>query len=158
MCRKAGGQLNVLKRLGSYLPLHVHKAVAFILSHFNYCPLVRYFSTAKQILKNEKIHERVVRFIHGDYHSDYASLLLNINSNTMEIRRMRALCVEIYKTLNNQNPDYMKDIFVKPDGRHSSRRSLNISVPRVHQTTFGLRSIRYEGVTLWNALWPTRIY
>ena len=52
--RKAGGQLNALKLPGSYLPLHVRKAVAnsFILSHFNYCPLVCYFSAAKQILKN----------------------------------------------------------------------------------------------------------
>ena len=145
ICRKAGGQLNALKRLGSYLPLHVRVANSFILSHFNYFPLVWYFSTAKQIQKIEKIHERVVRFIHDDYHSDYVSLLLSTNSSTIEVRRIRALCVEIYKTLNNLNPDYMKDIFVKPDGRHSSRRPLNISVPRAHQATFGLKSIRYEG-------------
>ena len=112
ICRKAGGQLNALKRLGSYLPLHVRKVVAnsFIFSHFNYCPLVWYFWYAKQIQKIEKIHERVVRFIHDDYHSDYVSLLLSTNSNTMEVRRMRALCVKTYKTLNNLNPDYMKDI------------------------------------------------
>ena len=85
MCRKAGGQINALKRLGSYLAQHVRKAVAnsFILSHFNYCPLVWYSSTAKQFYKIEKIHEQVVRFIHDDYHSDYASLLLNTNSSTM---------------------------------------------------------------------------
>ena len=71
---------------------------------------------------------------------------------SMEVRRMRALCVKIYKTLNNLNPDYMKDIFVKPDGRHSSRRPLSINVPRVHQATSGLSSIWYEGVNLWNAL------
>ena len=28
ICRKAGGQLNARERLGSYLPLHVRKAVA----------------------------------------------------------------------------------------------------------------------------------
>ena len=79
--QKADGQLNALKRFGSYLPLHVREVVAnsFILSHFNYCPLVWYFSTAKQIQKIEKIHGRVVRFIHGDYHIDYTILLLNTN-------------------------------------------------------------------------------
>ena len=41
---------------------------------------------------------------------------------------------------------------MKPDGRNSSRRPLNVSVPRVHQTTFGSRSIQYEGAKLWNAL------
>ena len=46
----------------------------------------------------------------------------------------------------------MKDIFIEPDGRHSSRRPQNIRVPRVHQTTFGLRSIWYEVAKLWNVL------
>ena len=48
ICRKAGGQLNALKRLSSYLPCFVPKAVAnsFILPHFNYCPLVWYVKNA----------------------------------------------------------------------------------------------------------------
>ena len=101
MCRKACGQLNALKRLGSYLPLHVRRAIVSKFFHsvaFQLLPLVWYFSTAKQIKKIEKIHERVVRFIHDDYHSDSASLLLNTNSSITEVRRMTALCVEIYKT------------------------------------------------------------
>ena len=106
ICRKAGGQLNALKRLSSYLPLHVGEAVAnsFILWHFNCCPLVWYFCTAKQIQKLKRIRERVVPCMHDDYHSDYASLLLNTNLSTMVVRRMRALCAEIYMTLNNLIP------------------------------------------------------
>ena len=39
ICRKAAGQLNTLKRLGSYIPLESRKILAnsFILSNFNYC-------------------------------------------------------------------------------------------------------------------------
>ena len=29
----------------------------------------------------------------------------------MNFRRLRTLCVEIYKTLNDLNPSFMKDIF-----------------------------------------------
>ena len=47
----------------------------------------------------------------------------------MEVRRMRYLCVEIYKTLNDLNPGHMKDIF------------------QVQQSAFGTRRIRYEGAT-----------
>ena len=32
------------------------------------------------------------------------------------------------------------------------RGSQNLSVPRVHTTTCGLRNIRYEGARLWNSL------
>ena len=57
ICRKAAEQLNALKRLGSYIPLESRKILAdsFILSTFNYCPLVWCFSTAKQVQKIEKI-------------------------------------------------------------------------------------------------------
>ena len=65
---------------------------------------------------------------------------------------MRAFCVEIYNAFDNLNADYMKDIFAKLDGRHSSMRPLSISFLRVHQTTCRLRGIRYEGAKLWNAL------
>ena len=62
VCRKAAGQLNALKRLTSYLPLNARKVLvdAFIFS-YNHCPLVWYFSTAKQLQKIEKIQARALR-------------------------------------------------------------------------------------------------
>ena len=36
---------------------------SFILAHFNYCPLVWYFTSPTQINKMEKIQERALRFI-----------------------------------------------------------------------------------------------
>ena len=47
-------EFHISESLGSYLPLHVRQVVAnsFIWSHFNYCPLVWYFSTAKQNSKD----------------------------------------------------------------------------------------------------------
>ena len=56
ICRKAAGQLNALKCLSSYLPFDATKVLvdALILSDLNYCPLVWYFSTAKQLRKIEK--------------------------------------------------------------------------------------------------------
>ena len=55
--RKASRQLNALKCLGFYIPLDTRKILAssFIIFNFNYCPLVWYFSTAKQLQKIEKI-------------------------------------------------------------------------------------------------------
>ena len=57
ICCKASRQLNALKRLDFYIPLDTRKILtnSFIISNFNYCPLVRYFSTAKQLQKIEKL-------------------------------------------------------------------------------------------------------
>ena len=62
----------------------------------------------------------------------------------MEFRCMRYLGVEIYKTLNDLNPGYMKDIFQVQQSAYSTRRPYNKKVPRVNQTAFGTRSILYE--------------
>ena len=84
ICRKAAGQLNALKRLGSFIPFETRRVLAdsFILSNFNYCPLVWYFSTAKQYQKIEKIQERVLRFVQNDYISDYSMLLKSTGSGS----------------------------------------------------------------------------
>ena len=154
ICCKASRQLNALKRLSCYIPLDTRKILAnsFIISNFNYCSLVWYFSTAKQLWKIEKIQERVLRFLHSDCVSDHLMLLKANGSVSMEIRCVRYLCIEIYKTLNNLNPGYMKDIFQVQQSAYSTRRPYNIKVPRVNQTAFSTRSIRYEGAKVWNHL------
>ena len=60
--------LNALKRLCFHIKLDTRKILAnsFIISNFNYCPLVWDFSTAKQLQKIEKTQERVLRFLHDD--------------------------------------------------------------------------------------------
>ena len=155
VCKKAAGQLNALKRLqGSVISYNTRKVLAesFILSNFNYCPLVWYFSIAKQLQMMEKIQERVLRFLHNDYESDYLMLLKISGSVIMDVKQMRYLCVEIYKTLNNLSSDYVKDIFQVQQSAYSSRRPHNIPIPRVNQTKFGTRSIRCEGPRIWNHL------
>ena len=144
---KASGQLNALKRLSSHLTYKSRKAAvdAFILSNFNYCLLVWYFSTARELQKIERIQERALRLIHGDYESDYNVLLDRSNTVTMKVKRMRVLCIEIYRTLNSLSPKYMKELFKLNSPVYSSKRSQNLHVPGVNQTTFGLKSIGYEG-------------
>ena len=61
--------------------------------------------------KIERIQERALRFILNDYKLDYESLLVESNDVTMEVKRMRSLCIEVFKTLNGLNPVYMNDIF-----------------------------------------------
>ena len=79
-------------------------------------------------------------------------LLKASGSVSKEVRRKRYLGVEIYKTLNDLNPGYMKDIFQVQQSAYSTRRPCNMKVPRVNQTTFGTRSILYERAKIWNHL------
>ena len=73
LCQRASAQLNALKRLGYFMEPKTRKTMvqSFIIAHFNYCPLVWYFTSAKQIYKIEKIQERALRYITDDYDSNY---------------------------------------------------------------------------------------
>ena len=77
VCKKASRQLNVLKRIGRNLcrlgKLNIY--YSFIMSNFNYCPLVWHFCGEVNTKKIEKIQERALRFIYQDYNSSYDTLL-----------------------------------------------------------------------------------
>ena len=81
------------------------------MSNFSYCPLVWMFSTAASLKKIENLQKRALRFLYNNYQLTYEELLDKANSLTMNVKRLRFLCVEIYKTINNLNPSFMKHIF-----------------------------------------------
>ena len=113
LCSKAAMQLNALGRLQKYMGKSEKVAIvnSFIYANFNYCPLVWHFSNCESTRKIEKIQKRCLRIILDDYDSDYDVLLRKSGKVTMEIKLLRVLAIEIFKIVNNLNPNYMKDIF-----------------------------------------------
>ena len=47
----------------------------------------------------------------NDNTSDYQTLLEKSKNTSMEMKRLRNLATEIFKTVNNFNPSFMKNIF-----------------------------------------------
>ena len=112
---------------------------SFILSTFNYCPVVWHFSSCESIRKIEKIKKDCLRIILNGYESDYKTLLRNSSKPTMEIRRLWTLAVEIFKTLNEINPPYMKNIFSLKE--NAKVRQNGIIVKHVNTSRFGTQSL-----------------
>ena len=154
ICKKAANQLNALYRLGKYLNLQQREVLvkSFILANFNYCPMVWHFCSCKNTAKIERIHKRALKFMLNDFTSDYETLIAKANTSTLEVKRLRSICTEIYKTANDLNAPYMKELFIPRNSTYALRGSQNLSVPRVNQTTYGLKSIRYQGPKIWNSL------
>ena len=77
ICKKAGNHLNVFKRLSKFINKNDRMAIfrAFILCHFQFCSVVWHFCGLGSMTKMEKIQERALRFVHGDYTSGYNGLL-----------------------------------------------------------------------------------
>ena len=106
ICKSAGNHLNALIRLKLFLELKEKEVLvsSFVYSNFNYCPLVWMLSHKKLLDKIESLHKQALRFLLNDYVSSYEQLLEKSDKCNMNIRRLRFLCIEIYKTLNDLNP------------------------------------------------------
>ena len=156
LCNKTSMQLNAIGRLKHYLGKKELEVIvnSFIYSNFNYCPLVWHFSSCKALRKIENIHKRCLRMIYNGYDSDYDTLLKISGTCTMHIRRIKQLAIEIFKTANNLNPDFMKNIFKSKQNARARPRDLLV---RSHNTaTYGDKSFKILGPKIWNAL-PTEI-
>ena len=154
LCKKAATQLNVLKRLRSFIGFEQKKVLvqSFVYSNFNYCPLVWYFSSMKSLQKIEKLQERALRFLYNDRKSSYKDLLQKSGRCTMQVSRQRTLCIEIYKTMNNLNPPFMKNFFKLRSSHYSSRKPYDLKHVRPNQVTFGSNSLESVGPQIWNGL------
>ena len=153
ICKKAGGQLNTLSRYNKFIDFDEKKTLieSFIQSNFNFCPLVWMFTSPKSGRKIERVQERALRLLLNNYESDYESLLEISRKSKVFTRIHRILAKEVYKTLNNCNPGYMKTIFQKTL-RNNPRRPNNLRVQGFRGITYGKNSLRTLGTQIWNNL------
>ena len=99
--------------------------------------MVWHVSTCESITK---IQKRCLRIILDHYDSDYDVLLRKSGKVTMEIKRLRVLTIEIFKTVNNFNPNYTKDIFTQK--LHPKVRPNDILVKHHNTITCGTKSLK----------------
>ena len=83
----------------------------YFMANFNYCPLVWMLSSASSLKKIENLQKRTLRFLYNDYEISHEELLSKSSTSSMNVKRLRALCVELYKTSNKLNPNFTRDPF-----------------------------------------------
>ena len=72
----------------------------------------------------------------------------------MEVNRIKYLCIDIYKSINNINSSFIKQIFQLRETNRTVRNQykLNLSVPKVSQVSYSEKSPRFYGPKIWNSL------
>ena len=81
----------------------------FICASYNYCCLAWHFCFKKLVYRIERIHYIVLQFLHNDYDCDYNTLLKKSDKFLMEVQRLKLITLEIYRSLNDLNPSFMKN-------------------------------------------------
>ena len=154
ICKSAARQLNVLKRLHKYLNLEARLGIyrCYLLSNFNYCPIIWHFCNIEQTKLMEKIQERALRFVYGDFISSYEVLLKKGNHQMLYLGRLKNIALEVYKLLNGLSPDYIAEmVSVKPN-KYNLRNDKALTQPKCKTVKFGLNSFSYKGPKIWNCL------
>ena len=125
---------------------------SFILCHFSYYPLIWMLCGKGSQDKLEKINERTLGLAYSDYSSSYKDLLANSKETTIHVQSVRILALEVYKTLNNLNPVFMKEYFLPKTTGHNLRLKNPLDIPRARTTKNGIRSLSFQGPKIWNSL------
>ena len=153
-CQKASGKLKALRRIRPYLSVKTAKALcnAFILSNFNYCPLIwmRFDKASNSLL--DKIHRKSLAVVYQDFNSSFTDLLKLSNSDTFHIRFIKKLLEEIFKSVNGLSPAFISELFQPKYSGYELRRGHQLVLPRTATVKYGLHSIRFVGCLIWDHL------
>ena len=63
----------------------------------------------------------------NDDESSYEDLLKRSEKASMNIRRTRSLCIKLHKTINNLNPEFMKNLFKVSKTNRVQRRQYQLN-------------------------------
>ena len=154
MCIKAGKQLNALQRLKGSLDQDSNMAIykSFIMSNFNYCPLIWMFTSKTSLSKLENIQKRALRFVFNDYQSGYTDLLHNAKVPGIKIMVLRYLAIEVFKCVKEISPAYLNAMFIRKECPYALRDNSILVRPKVNLTQYGLKSFKSYGAEIWNNL------
>ena len=71
----------------------------YFIANFNYCLLVWMLSSANSCTTIKCLQKRALRFLCNGYEISYEKLT-KFSTSSMNGKRLRALCVELYKTIS----------------------------------------------------------
>ena len=113
LCKSASNKVKALFRIRPFLNISSAKKLseAYILSTFNYCPLIwMYGSKGNDTLIN-KVHTRALRAIYFDFSSSFKSLLEKDASVSVHVKNLRFLLRAVYSIISKDSPSFLWDMY-----------------------------------------------
>ena len=98
-----------------------------------------------------KIQYKALKVIYNTCES-YVELLTRSDAVSIHQKHLRALATDIYKSLADINPDFMKPYFKIKEMPYNLRNGYALKLPSTNSTYYGINSIRFRTCLLWNQL------
>ena len=134
ICDKENRKTKALLRIRSSYLTQVKAEIqcnCFILSAFNYCPLIWMFfgKTGNSLI--ETVYRRSLRAVLNDFDLTYERMLEKTKQSTIHQENLRVLVSEDFKSLNSLNPEFMSRLFPPALCSYNLRPGCRLIVPRV---------------------------
>ena len=97
------------------------------------------FCRKKQYLKIQKIYHKALKLVYNSK-KNYDELLPDNNEVSIHQRHLRAFICEVFKSLNNLNPEFMWSDFVFKNITYNIRNGPMLRLPSAKSTSYGVNS------------------
>jgi len=104
-------------------------------------------------MKMEKIQYKALT-LKVVYNSDlsFEDLLFYSNEVSIHQKHLRQLATEVYKSLNNLNPGFMRPFFTLKDTPYNLRNKHILNLPSAHTTYYDINLVLFRACLMWNSL------
>ena len=98
LCKQAGNKIFALARISGYMDSNKLRIQmrAFVISQFQYCPLVWMFHSRHLNNKINRIHERALRIAYKDLESSFNTLLEKDDSVSIHEKNLQTVMIEMF--------------------------------------------------------------
>ena len=151
--RNASAKTKALLRIRRYLdqPKANILCNAYILSAFAYCPIIWMFCSKRSNNLIDSVYKRSIRTVENDFTLSLDEVLARTNISNCHRKNLELLLIEIYKSVNSLNPEFMWDIFSTVNSKYALRSVQNVKIPK-SLSTMGKKSFVFRGALAWNNL------
>ena len=132
LCQKVSRKASAFSRFVPHIDEKKGKILyhTFIISNFNYCPLIWMFCGKTQKNEIDRAHKRALRILLKDHTSSFDELLQKIDDTRVHVKDLRNLMIEVCKCLSCKNPSFMWNIFQRKQLAYNLRSGSLLMLPQ----------------------------
>ena len=95
--------------------------------------------------------QKTLQIVYNNYDESYHDLLKFSNDVSIHQKHLRFLAIAVYKSLMNVNPGLIREFFNKSPVQYNIRKG-DIVLPPTRSSCYGINSLAFRGILLWNSL------
>ena len=110
------------------------------------------FAGKTLLSKVQEIHFRTLQVFYNIYEKSYNDLLIFNRDITIHQKHLHFLATDVYKSVNNLNPEFMWNYFNFSALPYELRKGNKVNLPQTRTCRYGINSLLFRGLLLWNNL------